>query len=306
MRLSKPMIEIFTRTVHGNKTIESLAKAQNKSVNWISEIIQELENEGFVIKNRSFKLKGSRIAVEISNTNHAIKLKELIFEYSTINFEDILSDSKLLFLASLSEDWINMKTLTKLSQISRYMVDRYRPMMKNRGIIIQKKRLYKLNENAWPLLKEFLIAYKNYSKINGLVKWKYNEEIIFELNNKNLIEDNATGFYAYKDYNIKVGVISVLCILPKRKLSKEEIFVHSLFEIDDPRTLHLALTFYLKNKLNYRKVLPIAMKYGKYTIFENMISLLKSKEDKIKLEKLPEFERTDFRRIASMYGVKNV
>lgn len=41
-------------------------------------------------------------------------------------------------------------------------------------------------------------------------------------------------------------------------------------------------------------------------MFENMISLLKSKENKIKLDRLPEFERTDFRRIASMYGVKNV
>ena len=306
MRLSKQMIEIFAKIARGNKTIESLARTQNKSVNWISEVIQELEREGFVTKNKSFKIKGSRIAVEISNTAHATKLKELIFEYSTIDFEDILSDSKLLFLASLSEDWIDMKTLTNLSKISKYMIDRYRPMMKNRGIIIQRKRLYKINENAWLLLKEFLIAYKNYSLIGGVVKWKYNEEIIFELNNENLIKDNATGFYAYKNYGVKVGVISTLCILPKRKLSKEEIFVHSLFEIDDPRTLHLALTFYLKNKLNYKKVLPIAMKYGKYTIFENMTSLLKSKEDKIKLEKLPEFERTDFRRIANMYGVKNV
>ena len=76
--------------------------------------------------------------------------------------------------------------------------------------------------------------------------------------------------------------------------------------MDDPRTLHLALTFHLKNKLNYNKVLSIAMKYGKYTVYQNMISILKSKEDRIKMEYLPKFERTDFRRIANMYGVKNV
>jgi len=303
MRLSRPMIEIFARIAHGNKAIESLARAQNKSVNWISEIVQELEKEGFVIKNKSFKIKGSRISIELSNTNHAIKLKELIFEYPTIKFEDILSDSKLLFLASLSEDWIDIKALINLSQISKYMIDRYRPMMKNRGIIIQRKRLYKINENAWPLLKEFLIAYKNYSLITGVVKWKYQNEIIFEVDRKDLVNGSITGF---AKYNIKINFISVLCRVPDKKLSKEEIFVHSLFEVHDPRTLYLALTFYLKNKLNYKKVLPIAMKYGKYTIFNSMISLLKSKEDKIKIEKLPEFERTDFRRIASMYGVKNV
>lgn len=303
MRLSRSMIEIFARIAHGKKTIESLAKAQNKSVNWISEVIQELEKEGFVVKNKSFKLKGSRIAVGISNTIHATKLKELIFEYSTINFEDILADSKLLFLASLSEDWIDMKILTNLSQISKYMIDRYRPMMKNRGIIVQKKRLYKLNENAWPLLKEFLVAYKNYSFITGVVKWKYLNEIIFEVDREDLIIGSITGF---AKYNMKISFISALCRVPDKKLSKEEIFVHSLFEVHDPRTLYLALTFYLKNKLNYKKVLPITMKYGKYTMFENMISILKLKEDKIMLEKLPEFERTDFRRIASMYGVKNV
>lgn len=303
MRLSKPMIEIFAGIARGNKTIESLAKAQNKSVNWISEVIQELENEGFVIKNKSFKLKGSRIAAEISGTNHATKLKELIFEYPTINFGDILSDSKLLFLASLSEDWIDIRTLTNLIQISRYMTDRYIPMMKNRGIIVQKKGLYKLNENAWHLLKEFLIAYKNYACITGVVKWKYLDEILFEVDKDDLINGSITGFARY---NMKIRGISILCRVPEKNLSKEEIFVHSLFEVRDPRTLHLALTFYLKNKLNYKKVLPIAMKYGKYTIFENMIILLKSKEDKIRLEKLPEFERTDFRRIAGMYGVKNV
>jgi len=303
MRLSRSMIEIFARIARGNNTIESLAKAQNKSVNWTGEIIQELEKEGFVIKNKSFKLKGSRIAVEISNTDHATKLKELIFKYSAMKFEDILSDSKLLFLASLSEDWIDMKTLTNLSQISKYMIDRYRPMMKNRGIIIQKKRLYKINENAWPSLREFLIAYKNYSPINGVVKWKYQNEIIFEVDRDNLVSGSITGFARY---NIKINFISVLCRVPDKKLTKEEIFVHSLFEVNDSRTLHLALTFYLKNKLNYKKVLPIAMKYGEYTMFENMMILLKSKEDKIKLESLPKFERTDFKRIARMYGVKNV
>lgn len=303
MRLSRPMIETFAEIARGNSTIESLAKAQNKSVNWISEVIQELKKEGFVIKNSSFKSKGSRIAVEISNTNHATKLKELIFKYPTIKFEDILSDSKLLFLACLSEDWIDMKALTTLSQISKYMIDRYRPMMKNRGIILQKKRLYKINESAWPLLKEFLIAYKNYSSIKGVVKWKYQNEIIFEVDRDSLVSGSITGF---AKYNLKINFISFLCRVPDKKLSKEEIFVHSLFEVNDSRTLNLALTFYLKNKLNYKRVLPIAMKYGKYTMFENIMRILKSKEKRIKLEKLPEFERTDFRRIASMYGVKNV
>ena len=306
MRLSKPMLCTFLQIARGINTIEKLAEIQHKSINWIVEIIQQLEKESFVIKKSSYKMNGSRILIEAANTNHAIKLKELIFQYPTIKFEDILSDSRLLFLAALCEDWMNTKTVVKLSKISKYMIDRYRPILKNRGIIIQQNDLYKINEKAWLPLKDFLIAYKNYSMIKGIVRWKYQDEIIFEVDSKNLINGSITGFTKYSEHGIKINLISILCKIPETNLSREEIFVHSLFEINDPRTLYLALTFYLKNSLAYKRVLSIAMKYGKYTIFSNMVSLLKSKEDKIKLEKIPQFERADFRRTANMYGVKNV
>lgn len=306
MRLSAPMLKIFPMVARGNNTIEGLAKAQNKSSNWVTEVVQELEGEGFVTKKKNFNLKGSRISIEVSNTTHAIKLKELIFEYATIKFEDILADSKLLFLAALSGDWTDIKTITKLTKISKYRIDRYRPMMKNRGIIICENRLYKINEKMWPELKSFLIAYKNYSLIKGVVKWKYQDETLFEVVDEKMINGEITGLNKYNKYGVSVAVISSLCFLPKRELSKEEVFIHSLFELDEPRTLHLALTFYLKNKLAYNKVLPIAMKYGKYTFFENFIKIIKSKEEKVRLEGMPSFERKDFIRIANIYGVENV
>jgi len=306
MKLSKAMIMVLAKVIRGTNTLESLAEALNKSVNRMSEIIKELEKEGFVVKCKSFKTKGSRFVINLTNTNYTIKIKELIFQYPTIKFEDILADSKLLFLVALSEDWMNINIASKLSKVSKYMIYRYRAMLKNRGIIIQDGDLYKINEKAWPSLKEFLIDYKNFSTVNGTIKWKYNDETLFEIDNETLIKGTITGFAKYKDYGVKVNNISILCKLPKTNLLKEEVFVHSLFEVNDPRTLHLALTFYLKNKLNYKKILPIAIKYGKYTMFKNLINLLKTKEEKIKLENLPEFNRTDFRRIIRMYGVNNV
>ena len=179
-------------------------------------------------------------------------------------------------------------------------------MLKNRGFIIQKKSLYKVNEKSWPLLKEFLIAYKNYAMINGYVKWKYQDEIIFEVDGKDLVRGSQTGFAKYRDYGININIISSLCKIPEAKLSKEEIFVHSLFEVNDPRTIYLALTFYLKNNLRHEKVLPIAMKYGKYTLFDNLVKLLKVQKYNLILDGLPEFDRKEFNRIAGMYGVKNV
>jgi len=297
------MIELFVQIMNGTNTLESLAKKQNKSSNRVSEIIQDLEKEGFVIKNKSFKMKGSRLSIGVANTNHAIKLKELVFKYPAINFQEIISDSKLLFLASLSEDWKDMKTVRDLTNISKHTIDRYRPLMKNRGILIKNKKLYKINENAWSLLKEFLIAYRKYSSLEGVIMWKYQNEVLFEVNKENQIKGSITGF---AKYNIKINLVSVLCKLPKKKLSKEEIFIHSLFEVQDPRTLYLALVFYKKNKLNDKKVLPIAMRYDKYTMFNDLVSCLKLKEKSFKLEKIPKFEKSEFRRIAKMYGVKNV
>ncbi len=306
MRLSKTMIQAFHAVVHGKNTLEKIAFHINKSLKQSSVVVNDLEREGFIRKQRDYKIKGSRILIDIAPTSHATKLKVLIFEYQYLKFEDILSDSKLLFLAALSEDWMTLKEASKLSKISKYMIDKYKKSLQNRGIIIRKKTFYTINKKMWPSLHEFLLEYKNYSTIKGNVKWKYQDEVLFEVDSKELIQGLLTGFAKYKDYGVLVRIISALCKLPASKISKEEIFVHSLFEVDDPRTLHLALTFYLKNKLKYGRVLPIAMRYGKYTMFENFVKLLKTKEDKVKLEVLPIFDRKDFIRIAHMYGVKDV
>ena len=300
------MIKMFREIARESRTIKDLAISQKKSVNWITEVLQDLERGGFIVKKRSYEIKGSRIAIELANTEHAAKFKDLIFQYPTIKFEELLSDSKLLFLAALTEDWMTIEIATNLSKISKYMVERYRPMLMNRGIIVKKGNLYKINDKAWPKLKEFLAAYRNYSRIKGYVKWKYQDEVIFEVDNEDLIQGTITGFSKYADYGIKVNTISILCRVPKEQLSKEEIFVHSLFELNDPRTLYIALTFYIKDNLIYKKVMPLAIKYGKYTLFENFIKLLDIRINKIKLDGLPEFERNEFNRIANIYGVKNV
>lgn len=306
MKLTIPMIKVFAGVAHGIFTIEALAQAEHKSLNRMTEIIQELEKEELIVKKRNRNLKGSRISIEISSTPHAMKLRNIMMERTSIHFEDILADSKILFLTAVCEDWMDISRATQLSKISRYAIDRYRPRLKNRGVIIQQGKLYKVNERAWPTLKEFLLMYRNYSKLSGIVKWKYRDEVLLEVDRENLIQGTITGLTYYDRYGVQVGTISCLCALPKRNLSKEEIFVHSLFEVDDPRTLHLALTFYLKNKLTYKKVMPIAMKYSKYSMFNNFVKLLKVREDKVRLEGLPPFDRKDFIRIAHMYGVYNV
>jgi hypothetical protein len=303
MRLSKPMLKVFQDLVLGKRTLQEIAKQEKKSLNYVSEVVQDLEKEGFVKKTSNFSLRNSRFIIEISDTSHASKLKELIFKYPTIKFEEILLDGRLLFLAAISEDWIDVKNLVKLTKLSKYSLDRYIPKMKNRGLLLYKRSLFKLNSTAWPLLQEFLISYKSRSSLEGVIKWKYQEETILESNKLELVGANLTGFACY---GMKINLLSHLFFVPDKKLTNEEIFIHSLFEIQDPRTLNLALVFFLKNKLNKNKVSSLAMKYGKYSAFEEISNILDSKEEKIHSNILPKFERRDFLRIAKMYGVKNV
>ncbi len=306
MRLSKQMLQVFKEATHGASTIYMIAKVLKKSNNRISEIVQELEYEGFLERKKSYGLTGARLKIGVSNTSHARFLRILMYSNQAINFEEILADSRLQFLCAICDDWITLNEASKLCKVSIPMILTYNKKLQDRGVIIKKKKLHKLNTKSWHGLYDFLSSYRNYSNITGIVKWKFNDEILFMVDKEELLDGTQTGMYAYKNFGVTVYVISALCTLPKRKLTTEEIFMHSLFEVDDPRTLHLAMTFYLKNKLKYSKVLPIAMKYGKYTAFTNMIKLFDAKDKKIKLDELPMFDRADFMRILDIYEVKNV
>ncbi len=48
------------------------------------------------------------------------------------------------------------------------------------------------------------------------------------------------------------------------------------------------------------------MFYSVHSAFTDFETLLDSKEESIKTRHLPQFDRNEFRKIAEMYGVKNV
>jgi hypothetical protein len=104
-----------------------------------------------------------------------------------------------------------------------------------------------------------------------------------------------------------VLTVTGCCYLPEKKLTKEEIFIHSLLQVDDPRLLHLVLTFYVKHKMNTRRVKKLALYYDCYSMYEELKTLLLVKEDYKKAEAFQTtFDRKDFQRIALLYGVKDV
>lgn len=306
MRLSKALLQVFKLVIHDYNTIAQLAQKLQKSNNWVSEVVSELEKEGFIAKEPSFSLYKSRKAISIANTPYALKLRDLMIEYKTIEFSQILSGAKLKLLSALCFDWKTLKVASSLAQISLITSRNAAKPLANRGILSRKKGMYRVNEKAWHLLLQFLKEYRNFSRLNGSVKWKYGDEIIFEIDEPKLKKGVYTGFSRYGDYGIVVHIVKALCHLPEIKLSKEDIFVHSLFEVEDSRSLYLCLAFFLKNKLSRNGTRQKAMFYDLYSAFKDFEMLLDSEGESIKTEHLPQFERKEFNRIARMYGVKNV
>lgn len=306
MKLTKSMLKAFGLAVRDTETLPELAQALRKSRNWVSKVISELAEEGYLTKERSAGLHQSRVKVSLAGTPYALKLKELLFQYKTIDFSPILCGVRLDLLAALCLDWKDLRLASEQSGVSLAAVRLYAKQLLNRGVLQRQGRLYRVNQKAWPLLQGFLQELRNYSLLNGALKWKYKGEILFAIDDEKLKRGIYTGFASYADFGVMVGVVMPLCYIPARKLSREEIFVHSLLEVEDSRTLYLALTFYLKNKLKRAKAGRVAMQYDQFTRFAEFSQLLAAKEEKLKVGSLPAFELQDFKRVAAMYGVKSV
>lgn len=307
MNLTKPMVRIFKIVCHENDTLQSIAKEAKKSLGWTSEILTQLIKTQFITAELAASRPGSRKIFQPADTTYAAKLKQLMYAQPYIDFSEIITGNKLKVLLATLYDWKDYETISKMMKTSAHAVRQTVPKLKNRGIITKKGRLLKFNNVAWNHLFEFLKELRNFSSLNGFLLWKYDKETIYIVDNKKLAKGTLTGFNRYRDFGVRVVTVTGCCYLPEKKLAKEEIFVHSLLQVDDPRLLHLALTFYVKHRLNTERVKKLAMYYDCYSRYEELKTLPLLREDYKKLDSFQtEFDRKDFRRIAHMYGVKNV
>jgi predicted transcriptional regulator len=124
------------------------------------------------------------------------------------------------------------------------------------SFIIYEDKKYRLNEVIWHDAKEFFIEFNKYDKtidkripVSSVIYYKDENEIIFS--NTDKIDAELTAFSAYSDYGIKIYTIINFYYLPRKELSKKEIFLHSLKIIEkkiDIQNIILLSLFYLKFK----------------------------------------------------------
>jgi len=110
---------------------------------------------------------------------------------------------------------------------------------------------YTFNFKLWRELKDFVNALLEYQAMrlvprDALIIKSYEDRVIF----KSIRAQDATitSFSAYEKYGIDLGLRDNYYTLPKRELSIQEIFVHSLDSAWESFQKLFCALFYLKNR----------------------------------------------------------
>jgi hypothetical protein len=131
------------------------------------------------------------------------------------------------------------------------------------SLLLHKDRTYRVNEKVWPQVRRFLVEFQKYEEsidsripVNAVIYFKNDEEIIFSSNEE--LNASLTAFSAYENFGIKLYNITYFYYLPKKKLSVEEVFRHSLYvsekNPEEIRYIIFVALFYLKNRKNLAKI----------------------------------------------------
>jgi Mn-dependent DtxR family transcriptional regulator len=291
--LSKPMIRMLVEVVQGKGDIKELAEGLKISPNRASEIVTRLAEGGFVVKQRS----GLIIHVRLSQASFAQAFKTLSYSMPTIRFEKFLFGLTFRILSSALFSWKSSESIAKQLGVVRRSIQNSISILQRRGLLTRGKRAVMFNKKAWPKLFEFLATYRNFSEINGKVLWKFEGEQIFEATKNEDVQGSLTGFSRYNKFGVSVFEAKRCCTLPKKALRREEVFIHSLLQIEDARQSGLAAVFFKKHKLG--KLEELAMLYDCQERLEDIQRIVEGKQPHV----LPHVSAGKLKEMMKLYGV---
>jgi len=288
MQLSQTELRVLEQVSYGNNKIENIAQNIHRSNSQIYRAKQNLLENGFLHLNRG------RLEPEKS-INSALILN-LMSRYPSLI--ELFSDSGLSILISIlkpkSINEIMQETNLKKSTI-------YKKIKIGRNISAiekNKNHKYTINEKIWPNLKNYLEENKKFEEaidnripVNSIIYHKNEDEILFSNNFE--LKATSTAFSVYEKYGIKIFLPTNFYYLPNKKLSKEEILLHSIYIINkekDYRYLTYVALFYIKFRCEFTKI--------KNPMLKNFDNILKGN----KIERYPTLD--EIKEKAELYDIK--
>lgn len=244
MLLSKTELEILRQISLGSRNLKEIAAALKKSKSQIYRDGKKLVLKDLVeFSDGNFK--------STKNTPSAL-LMQLLADFSSLIIP--LSDSGLDVLVCLLEPHTVEKIMI-FTGLGRTQVSK--KIKQARAISLVKKidNKYVLNKDTWPLAAKFFAELKTYDLLidsripeNSKIYFKNKSELLFS--NSEKIDATLTAFSVYEKYGIKILLQRNYYCLPKRNLTIETVFVHSLKIVEFEKSI--------------QHIIVIALFYAKY------------------------------------------
>lgn len=245
MELSKAELSILEQVAQGNQKVASIAKALLKSEKQIYVGVKRLVNKGFVTLQRGI-VKGV-------HDLPATLLLQLLSE--TPYVVPMLSDSGIPILQLLETPNTAQQIIQKTGYRKSIVYQKLKKGI-DHNMIVEKEKTYQWNPKLWPLLKSFLQETTKREQTidlrvppSSVIYHKTKDEIVFST--KEELDASLTAFSAYENFGIKIYNITYFYYLPKKKLTAEKVFQHSLYIAEktmEIRHIIFIALFYLKNR----------------------------------------------------------
>jgi len=247
------------------KSFEELIGVMNKSKSFISKICKGLLKKGLIEVRKE---NGKRI-YSLSKNPKAILILRIINRYPKL-----LEGKKELALKYLIKD-IELKKLQIGTGISLKQLIEYLKEMKSYGIVIEKNKKYSINPEKYEVYQ--------LAQIMGIEEeqmfWKKDGEYLKISREKE--EGSLTAFSVFSDFDLIVFPNINYYYFPKKKLSLEEIFVHSLVFAQTYTEKILSALFYLKHKdMDKENIFSLAKRFDVTSKLYDLIDFTKGKEVK--------------------------
>jgi len=288
MRFSQTDLKILEQLALGTTDIKTIAEHLQKSDKQIYASSQKLKT-----KNILDLFNGN---LEPKKISHVTLLLHLLQKHP--NLTTIISGSGLAILRHL----ITPKKVTDIVQdtgVSKTVV--YDKIQQCLVISIVKQKgdnTYMINPDIWSDLREFLNALNIYDETtdprvpaNSTIYHKNNKEILFS--NNSSLDATRTAFSAYEQYGLKLLLPTTYYYLPKKDISKKDVFIHSLYITEkekDIRHLTYISLFYAKYKNELTDV--------KHPLLDNIKQILQGKH----IEGYPSLE--EIQEKADVYDIR--
>jgi predicted transcriptional regulator len=295
--LSKAMVHVLAAVINGSDRLEALQKEMKLSKSWMARIVDSLDKQGFIRKVR----KGKVIIIELATTPHAIAFKDMYLDKPYRKYAKIFSGKNLDVLQAIVSGEKSTATIGEMLQVQARIIRPRIRFLANNGLITKIGKRYTVAKQQKKAIS-FLQSLRNFSEKKGIVLWQFGNAALLKANKPSDVSGLLTGFNRYADFGVEVNTSAFVYFTGIKKLSIEDIFVHSLFEVNDTRSFALATTLYVKQGLYKKhKIMQLAEKFDKLNEADSIAEAYEMIKNK---ERSPLVE--EILRLFDLYEVKNV